>query len=104
MPLAIAGRIGQPGLDESAPPQPAGIAAAAGAARLIGLITRDGLGIVDSETRPLADDPGLAELDQRRVDGARTALDPCARGEAGEPREGGDEFRPAVRIAARVEH
>ena len=75
------------------------IARPAGAALGIGLVAGDREAVVDAEAGPLVDDPGLAQADQRGVHVKLRALDTRPGREPGEPLEGLDVLRPAVRIA-----
>src|SRR5215831_7919714 len=101
--LLVARRIDETRRREADAAQPAGIAAATGAPLRVRLVAGDGLSVVDAEPRALADDLGLRPANERRVDAAGTALHSGAGSKRREAAERGDEFRPAVRIAAGIE-
>src|SRR6202008_1775238 len=95
-------RIRHTGGGKSHAPQPAGVAAAAGAAGLVRLIARYRLTLVDPEPRALADDLGLGQADERGVYAAGVSFDTRPRCERGERDEGGDELRPTVGVATGI--
>ena len=67
-PSLVARRIRNPGCGESCPAQATGVAAPAGTALLVRLVAGHRDRIVHAEGPSLADDVGLAQLDQRRAD------------------------------------
>src|SRR5262245_21205488 len=75
---------------------------AAGAALGVGLVARDCGGAIHPQAGTSADDVGLGQRDQRRVDSERATLDTGLRSAHGELLEGGNEFGAAVRVAAVV--
>ncbi len=92
-----------PAACESFAPEPAAVAAPAGAAVRVRLVARHRHRVVDAERRAAADDVRLGELDERRVQTDGLALDGRTRREIREVLEGADECGPAVRVA-RVVH
>src|SRR5687768_6249076 len=54
--------------------------------------------VVETQRQSQSDDVGLRQLDQRRVNGQRAALDAGPSGKAGQLLEGADEFGTAIGI------
>ena len=96
-------RVRHAGLGESSGPQHAAVAAAARLA--VGATDRSSCGqpVVEAERQAAADDLGLRQADERRVDREAGAFDAGLRRERGHPLERLDELRPAVGIAGVVE-
>ncbi len=92
--------VGESGFPKTLAAQPAAIAPAASAARLVGVVAAQGEGIIDAQAGALADDLGLAQAKQRRMDPEPAApLDGGLRGQVGEPLELGQELGAAVGVA-----
>src|SRR3984885_16225715 len=100
----VAGRVRGCRGGESFAAQAARVTAAAGASRGIGLIAGHRLRVVDTEPQTGADDLRLGPGDERCVYATGITLDTGLGRERRERREGGDELRPAIRVAARIEH
>src|SRR5579863_9941106 len=94
----VVSRIRHPRRRKTRAPQPAGVAAPAGASRLIRLVAGNRLPVIDAEPGALADDLGLGQRDERRLDPALVSLDSRPGRKPGETRERGDELRTAVGI------
>ncbi len=95
--------IGHAGGLEAGAAQAAGIAAAAGAAEVVGLIARDGQGVVDAKARALADDALLRPGYERRLDPAGMSLDAGLGRQRRQMTEGCDEIRAAIGVAGKID-
>ena len=102
--LAILQWVNQSVLAKSFLPQYAGVAAAARRASRRRIVTTAGQPVVHAKLQSLADDLGLGQRNQRRMN--RQGLPTLHAGlgrEIGHPLKGRDELRPAVRVAAIVQ-
>src|SRR5882672_578911 len=100
---SVTRRVGHAGGREAFAPQPAGIAAPAGPALRVGLITGYGQAVVHTEPPALANDLRLAPVDERRVNRESVPLHAGLGGQARQFLKGGDEFRAAIRITGIID-
>src|SRR5438094_799040 len=98
--LDVARRVFHAVLGEALEAQQAGVAAAARAAFAVGVVAARRQAVIDAQPQAGADNLGLGEAQQRRVDRqARAALNARLRREVGHLLERLDVFRAAIRIA-----
>src|SRR5262245_25195008 len=94
-------RVPKPGLLESLEPQPAAVAAAARPALVVRVVAARRPAEINSQADSLADDVGLGEVDEGRVDAERAlALDGGLRRDIRQFLELGQELGPAIGVTA----
>src|SRR4051794_34223204 len=99
----VSSRIRHARLFESAPPQDARIAVAAGESVPARVITRMRYRIIDAEGKTFADDVGLRQRDERRDDARLALLDAAARAAENDLLKGVEELRTAIGISGVVD-
>src|SRR5687767_9991885 len=92
-------RVGCTSFCKTGRSQPATVAVAARSAIGRRIVTAVREAVIKTERQAEANDVGLRQLNERRVDRQRPPLDSSLGSQAGQLFEGADEFGPAVRVA-----